>query len=247
MPRKVRPSSPAGPSTANRDNRYPVQCASVAATLGKIRQLLLDKQTKTLDKSVFTGHTANYVCTLPDGTLYFWTDDMDVDDDGYTSKDGLVLINKPPDWAPDEDHQPQTSLPGLSAFVDPYVVLPFDPTNWYLNNTECRIGDGAVVIAGNGEFTLAVFGDEGPGTKIGEMSLAAHAKFVGWGQLFTTGVAHPLPGSATREQRPQTGPMITMVFPGTRGRSEDPYDLASALEQARLRFWSLSGDKKPPL
>jgi hypothetical protein len=200
-----------------------------------------------LNSKRFTGHSAKYICTLPDQTLYFWTNDLDIDDDGYASKEGVVLINKPPDWKPDQDYQSQTSLSGLSAFVDSYIVLPSGNNNsknlWYLRNTRCRLGDGAVVIAGDGRWTLAVFGDEGPGNKIGEMSLAAHAKFTGWEMRFIQKQGYSL----TRQENPDTGPIITLVFPGTRGQRTDPYDLAAALEETKRRFWALSGHTMPPI
>ena len=245
MPRKPGPASISARTSPGVRKRYPSHCPPVVATLGKIVSLLGDKTTKTFDRHTFTGHAARYICTLPDDTLYFWSKDLDVDDDGYTSKEGLILVNKPPDWQPDDFYQDQTSLPGLSAFVDPYIVLPFSGNDWYKKNTRCRVGDGAIVIAGNGEWTLAVFGDEGPGTKIGEMSLAAHAKFVGWATLFTQGPCHPVPCSATLESRPDSGPLVTMVFPDTGGTGM--YDLAATLEQTKYRFWRLAGHKKRPV
>lgn len=237
----ARKSSSASPE------RFPAQCGPVVRTLGGITRLLTHNKTRTLNGKRFTGHAAKYICTLPDQTLYFWSDDLDIDDDGYHAKEGMVLINKPTDWKPDEDFQPQTSLPGLSAFLDPYIVLPSGNDNsrnsWYQRNTRCRLGDGAVVIAGDGRWALAVFGDEGPGNKIGEMSLATHAKFTGWETRFIKKEGYSL----TRQENPETGPMITLVFPGTKGRRTDPYDPAAVLEETKRRFWALTGHKEAPI
>jgi|SRR5271167_248034 len=245
MPRNRVPASVSARTSPDVRKRYPSHCAPLVATLGGIVSLLGDQATKTLNRRIFKGHPAKYICTLPDDTLYFWSKDLDVDDDGYNSKEGLILINKPPDWQPDEFYQDQTSLPGLSAFVDPYIVLPFSGNDWYQKKTRCRVGDGAIVIAGSGEWTLAVFGDEGPGNKIGEISLAAHAKFVGWAALFTQGPCHPVPCSVTFERRPKSGPFVTMVFPDTRGTGM--YDLSETLENTKRLFWKLAGHKKRPV
>ena len=40
--------------------------------------------------------------------------------------------------------------------------------------------------------------------------------------------------------------MITLVFPGPKGRRTDPYDLAAALEETKRRFWAVSGHKEAP-
>src|SRR5215472_15881531 len=126
--RAVHSSSASKPSPASPE-RFPSQCRPVVRTLGEITRLLTHKTTRTLNSKRFTGHWAKYRCTLPDQMLYFWTNDLDIDDDGYASKEGVVLINKRQDWKPDQDYQTQTSLPGLSAFVDPYIVLPSGNNN----------------------------------------------------------------------------------------------------------------------
>ena len=104
----------ASKSSSASPERFPAQCGPAVKTLGGITRLLTHNKTRTLSGKRFTGHSAKYICTLPDQTLYFWSNDLDIDDDGYHAKEGMVLINKPPDWKPDEDYQPQTSLPGLS-------------------------------------------------------------------------------------------------------------------------------------
>jgi hypothetical protein len=231
--------------------------------LGRIVALLNDPHCKPLDVSVFTQHPAEYACMLPDDTLYFWNHDLDVDDDGYTTPrednqdnevaNDLLLAHKPADWTAGKYHQKTTSLEGLSAFVHSYVVLPWgtgkSASQWWLTHTKCKPGDGAAIIAGDGRWTLAVFGDSGPDTKIGEMSLAAHAKFVNWDTLFIRSGAR----SSTREAAPQSGPLVTMVFPHTRPVAKPNVNagfenrLKLTINTAQERFWTLAGHKIPPV
>lgn len=233
--------------------------APLAVTLGSIIPLLSDSRTHTLSVSRFSAHPAGYICVLPDDTLYFWNHDLDVNDDGYTTPQKgdeaasqLLVANKPTDWLPGKYHQETTSFPGLSAFVHPYIVLPWgsgrNPSRWWLKETKCRPGDGAVAISADGRWTQAVFGDSGPDNKIGEMSLAAHARFVGWDTLFTRSGTH----SSTKEVSPASGPLVTLVFPFTgtpaTPKSEGGFEqaLRITMKKAAERFWALAGHTIPP-
>jgi len=206
------------------------------AILGTIVQQL--KSSTPIDSGQFTGHSANYIGILPGGQLYFEVKTMDIDDDGGTA-------GSPSDWTPipvrggtvDHSHQAQTSYgsrfpqpPGqtdfISAFQEPYIVLPGGRPLWFAK-FHIGIGDGAVVIRG-GQRIDVVFADTGPGNKIGEMSIKAHQLF--GVDTFKPGF-RPRMGTDGQPQRdPQTnkllvdpatvtknqatvGPFIVIVFP----------------------------------
>ena len=217
----------------------PSQCLGL---LGKIVPLLEHSGTQVLDGSRFAGHPAKHICKLPEGTLYFENaNDLDVDDDGFTSRPGTVWPAwRPADWVTTPPHQEATSYGGAlgppegwSAFLHQYIVLPGtlngDSGVWWRTEAGLKIGDGAVVIKGS-QWISCVFVDTGPGNKIGEMSLAAHAKFRNPATLFEAShEARENGGVVQRESagrpnikavsrttnRATPGPFITLVFPRT--------------------------------
>jgi hypothetical protein len=217
----------------------PSECVGL---LGKVVPLLKHSSTRVLDGSRFAAHPAKHVCKLPDGTLFFENaNDLDVDDDGFTSRAGTVWPAwRPADWVATPPHQEETSYGGAlgspegwSAFLHQYIALPGALRGqsgiWWRKEAGLKIGDGAVVIKGS-QWIICVFVDTGPGDKIGEMSLAAHSNFRNPATLFE--VSHdPRESRDTARQdnagRPNIekvsrttntatpGPFITLVFPGT--------------------------------
>ena len=204
--------------------------------LGNIANLL--QQATAIDGSNFSGRGLPYIAKLPGGQIYFETTDPDVDDDG--NSDGA-----PPNWEPrpvrsgriDASHQDQTSYGGklpqrsgetdcISAFREPYIVLPGDRSLWF-RKLGLRLGDGAIIVSGNRK-TVAVFADVGPDRNLGEFSVKAMQQLEV--DVFEPGFrarrgpsGQPLLGSAgdlliepatvTRKRVP--GSFIVIVFPRT--------------------------------
>jgi hypothetical protein len=135
-------------------------------------------------------------------------------------------------------HQDQTSYGSIvphngksdfiSAFNEPYVVLPGVHSFWFRKNG-LKVGDGVVVIKGDKKI-VAVFADVGPDHNIGEMSVNAHQQF-GF-DTFEQGfrprlgadgkpLRDPKTGQLLRDSatvtvnRAQNGPFIMIVFPQT--------------------------------
>ena len=230
-------------STASNDYAPPVESLGV---LGTIVELLKSRATQRLDCSRFENHPAKHICKLPDGTLYFENEnDVDVDDDGFTTRPGTIWPSwRPPDWVATPPHQESTSYGGVlgqpeawSAFLHQYIALPGSLRAggkiWWRAAAGLTIGDGAIVIKGS-QWIPCVFVDTGPGDKIGEMSLAAHARFRAPETLFETGSHERKLGTlvqrdeASRWVRDKVsrttnkatpGPFITLVFPGTSSHS----------------------------
>jgi Fungal chitosanase of glycosyl hydrolase group 75 len=200
------------------------------AVLGNIVELL--QQATPIDRTPFGAHAASFIGNLPGGALYFEVPTMDVDDDG--GSDGC-----PDGWVAhplrgghiDPSHQDQVSYSTrqpISAFNEPYIVLPGGNPTWW-RTQGIHIGDGAVVIREDQRINV-VFADTGPGNKIGEMSIRAHQLFgetvVVPGKKPRIGPdGNPMtdpntnailsdPAQVTRNSASQ-GPFVVIVFPGT--------------------------------
>jgi hypothetical protein len=237
--------------------------------LGKIVHLLEDSGAQVLDGSRFTAHPAKHICKLPGGTLYFENaNDLDVDDDGFTSRPGTIWPKwRPADWVATPPHQEATSYGAVlgspeawSAFLHHYIVLPGTLEGysglWWRNEAGLKIGDGAVVIKGS-QWIKCVFADTGPGNKIGEMSLAAHAKFRAPATLFEASrEAGKIGGVVQRDSagspnidkvsrttnRATPGPFITLVFPGTALGSPS---ITTLFTNISAKFAALVGQPNP--
>ena len=129
--------------------------------------------------------------------------------------DGFPGDSRNPNW------QPQTSLRyaaggSLDANRVPYFVLPL-PRTWP-GRFGVALGDYAAVLF-KGRVAFAVFGDQGPATKLGEGSLELLRR-LGEERLRPNGsviVAGTNPG------------VVTLVFPGS-GAAEDRADEATLLK-----------------
>jgi hypothetical protein len=211
---------------------------SSASVLGDVSKLLAAGT--RIDGAEFTAHPAKQICKLPGGQLYYEVATLNIDDDGST--DGSTQ-----NWEPhpvrggklDASHQDGTSYGGMlpkppgksdfiSAFNEPYIVLPGVHTRWFRNHG-LSVGDGAVVIKGDQKI-VAVFADVGPDQDIGEMSVKGHELF-GF-EAFQSGLraqrdpdGKPLRDPATGKlltepatvtvNHAQTGPFVVIVFPQT--------------------------------
>lgn len=161
-----------------------------------------------------------------------------VDDDGFTERAGVNWPSwRPTNWVSNENHYEETSFgaslgePDVwSAFLHQYIALPGALRKgeqiWWRTIGKIKIGDGAIVIKG-AQLIPCVFVDTGPGDKIGEMSLAAHAKFRDPSTLFyarpakakSSGASSPKNRKETPADRVSVttnegtpGPFIALVF-----------------------------------
>ena len=101
-------------------------------------------------------------------------------------------------------------MSSLIARTDPFIVLPGLMANAKGHPFQPRVGDYAVVIAGDAVFP-AIFGDVGPAHKFGEASLR---------------VAQAVDPAANANRSPVHDLKITyLVFPGTADTSPGPPDL----------------------
>ena len=90
--------------------------------------------------------------------------------------------------------------------TDPYIVIP----SGFAAGTGGKLGDYAIVIAGNGIYP-AIVGDAGPPDKVGEASLR---------------IAKQINALATPNNRPVSDLKVTyLVFPGTVDTPLGPPDL----------------------
>jgi hypothetical protein len=165
-------------------------------------------------------------------------------------------------------HQEQTSYGSIvpdngksdfiSAFNEPYVVLPGVHSFWFRKNG-LKVGDGVVVIKGDKKI-VAVFADVGPDQNIGEMSVNAHQQF-GFDtfekgfrpQLGSDGkpLRDPQTGKLLRDaatvtvNRAQNGPFIMIIFPQTSVGKNFVSVESSLRTQVDEVFGELSGPANP--
>jgi hypothetical protein len=166
-----------------------------------------------------------FLATLPGGPLYF-DSELQLDTDGWPDGKG----RGDPSW------QPETSLSyadgtSVDANSVPYFVLPL-PKKWPAQ-FNIKLGDIAAVIFKN-KLAFAVFGDEGPKTKLGEGSLEL---------LRQLGEERLRPDGTVINSGMGPG-VITIVFPGS-GPSAPAKDEATLLgiidELGKSQFSKLGG------
>jgi hypothetical protein len=110
--------------------------------------------------------------------------------------------------------------------TDPYIVIP----SGFAAGTGGKLGDYAIVIAGNGIYP-AIVGDAGPPDKVGEASLR---------------IAKQINALATPNNRPVSDLKVTyLVFPGTAETPFGPPDLEKLYARCETLVKEIGGATVP--